>query len=419
MAKFLVRNNGPLKGEVTISGSKNSVLPIMAATLLTDEECVICDAPDLRDVDVMCRILEGLDAKVQADFQQNTLRLHAADMTKSEAPFDLAKRMRASILTMGPILARNGRARVALPGGCAIGARPIDLHLKGFELMGAKVEYAPNYVEASADRLKGARIYLDYPSVGATENIMAAAALADGTTIIENVAKEPEIVDLANFLNKMGAKVKGAGTDLIKIEGVERLHGTKHIVIPDRIETGTFMVAAAITRGDLLIKNVVPDHIRPIISKLIECGCTVEDTIEGLRVKADEKDLVATDIKTLPYPGFPTDMQSQFMALLTTVEGRSTVIETVFENRYMHISELNRMGADISIEGRSAVVQGGASLSGCQVMSTDLRAGAALVLAGLAAKGVTEISEIYHIERGYSQFVEKLRAIGAGIERVE
>ena len=281
------------------------------------------------------------------------------------------------------------------------------------------MEYAPNYVEASADRLKGARIYLDYPSVGATENIMAAAALADGTTIIENVAKEPEIVDLANFLNKMGAKVKGAGTDLIKIEGVERLHGTKHIVIPDRIETGTFMVAAAITRGDLLIKNVVPDHVRPIISKLIECGCTVEDTIEGLRVKADEKDLVATDIKTLPYPGFPTDMQSQFMALLTTVEGRSTVIETVFENRYMHISELNRMGADISIEGRSAVVQGGASLSGCQVMSTDLRAGAALVLAGLAAKGVTEISEIYHIERGYSQFVEKLRAIGAGIERVE
>ena len=279
MAKFLVRNNGPLKGEVTISGSKNSVLPIMAATLLTDEECVICDAPDLRDVDVMCRILEGLEAKVQADFQQNTLRLHAADMTKSEAPFDLAKRMRASILTMGPILARNGRARVALPGGCAIGARPIDLHLKGFELMGAKVEYAPNYVEASADRLKGARIYLDYPSVGATENIMAAAALADGTTIIENVAKEPEIVDLANFLNKMGAKVKGAGTDLIKIEGVERLHGTKHIVIPDRIETGTFMVAAAITRGDLLIKNVVPDHVRPIISKLIECGCTVEDTI--------------------------------------------------------------------------------------------------------------------------------------------
>lgn len=391
----------------------------MAATLLTDEECVICDAPDLRDVDVMCRILEGLDTAVKTDFKENTLHLHSEALTKSEAPFDLAKRMRASILTMGPILARTGRARVALPGGCAIGARPIDLHLKGFELMGAKVEYAPNYVEATAERLKGARIYLDYPSVGATENIMAAAALAEGITIIENVAKEPEIVDLANFLNKMGAKVRGAGTDVIKIEGVERLHGTKHVVIPDRIETGTFMVAAAITRGDLLIRNVVPDHVRPIISKLTECGCKVEDTLEGLRVNAEGCRLTATDIKTLPYPGFPTDMQSQFMALLTTVEGRSTVIETVFENRYMHISELNRMGADISIEGRSAVIQGGAELRGCQVMSTDLRAGAALVLAGLAAQGVTEISEIYHIERGYSQFVEKLRGIGADIEKAE
>ena len=406
-------------GDVTISGSKNSVLPIMAATLLSDEECIIYDVPDLRDVDVMCRILEGLDVEVKTDFKENVLHLHAAKITKSEAPFDLAKRMRASILTMGPLLARNGCARVALPGGCAIGARPIDLHLKGFELMGAKVEFAPNYVEATVDRLKGAKIYLDYPSVGATENIMAAAALAEGTTIIENVAKEPEIVDLANYLNKMGARVKGAGTDTIKIEGVERLHGTKHVVIPDRIETGTFMVAAAITRGDLLIKNVVPDHVRPIISKLTECGCIVEDTLEGLRVRANENSLTATDIKTLPYPGFPTDMQSQFMALLTTVQGRSTVIETVFENRYMHINELNRMGANISIEGRSAVVQGDAKLKGCQVMSTDLRAGAALVLAGLAAEGVTEISEIYHIERGYSQFVEKLRKIGADISRVD
>ena len=419
VARFLVKNNGPLMGDVTISGSKNSVLPIMAATLLSDEECIICDVPDLRDVDVMCKILEGLDVEVKTDLKENVLHLHAADITKSEAPFDLAKRMRASILTMGPLLARNGCARVALPGGCAIGARPIDLHLKGFELMGAKVEFAPNYVEATVDRLKGAKIYLDYPSVGATENIMTAATLADGTTIIENVAKEPEIVDLANYLNKMGARVKGAGTDTIKIEGVERLHGTKHVVIPDRIETGTFMVAAAITRGDLLIRNVVPDHVRPIISKLSECGCIVEDTLEGLRVKANEKPLIATDIKTLPYPGFPTDMQSQFMALLTTVEGRSTVIETVFENRYMHINELNRMGANIGIEGRSAVIQGGAKLSGCQVMSTDLRAGAALVLAGLAAEGVTEISEIYHIERGYSQFVEKLRKIGADISRVD
>ena len=419
MAKFLVKDNGPLTGEVTISGSKNSVLPIMAATLLSDEECVICDAPDLRDVDVMCWLLEGLDVEVNADFKENILSLRAVNVTRNEVPFDLAKRMRASILTMGPLLARMGSARAALPGGCAIGARPIDLHLKGFELMGAELEYGANYVEARADRLRGAKIYLDYPSVGATENIMAAASLADGTTVIENVAKEPEIVDLASFLNKMGARIKGAGTDTIKIEGVERLHGTKHVVIPDRIEMGTFMVAAAITRGDVLLRNVVPDHVRPVIAKLRECGCLVEDTQEGLRVRANEKPLVATDIKTLPYPGFPTDMQSQFMALLTTVEGRSTVIETVFENRYMHISELNRMGANITIEGRSAVIPGSTHLVGCQVMSTDLRAGAALVLAGLAAEGTTEISEIYHIERGYSQFVEKLRGIGADISRVD
>ncbi len=418
MAKFLVKNNGPLKGEVTISGAKNSVLPIMAATLLTDEECVICDAPDLRDVDVMCRLLRGLDVRVRADVKENTLHLQAEEITKIEAPFELVKRMRASILMLGPLLVRNKRARVAMPGGCPIGARPIDLHLKGFELLGAAVEYAPSYVEVTADRLRGARIYLDYPSVGATENIMAAATLAEGTTIIENAAKEPEIVDLASFLNKMGARVKGAGTDTIKIEGVERLHGTKHFVIPDRIETGTFMVAAAITRGDVLLKNVVSDHVRPIISKLTECGCSIIETGDGLRVKADENELVSTDITTLPYPGFPTDMQSPFMALLTTVRGKSNIVETVFENRYMHINELNRMGAKIGIEGRTAVVQGPAHLRGCQVMSTDLRAGAALVLAGLAAEGVTEISEIYHIERGYSQFVEKLRRLGADIERV-
>lgn len=419
MAKYLVKNNGPLRGEVTISGAKNSVLPIMAATLLAEEECSICDAPDLRDVEVMCRILEGLGVAVKTDFENNVLQLDSSGINTNEAPTDLVKQMRASILTMGPLLARMGSARVALPGGCAIGARPIDLHLKGFEKMGASIEFGPNYVEARADRLKGAKIYLDYPSVGATENIMTAAALADGITIVENVAEEPEIVDLANYLNKMGAKIKGAGTDTIKIEGVDRLHGTKHCVIPDRIETGTFMVAAAITRGDILLKNVVPDHVRPIIAKLQECGVTVEDTVEGLRVKADERPLVATDIKTLPYPGFPTDMQSQFMALLTTVEGSSTVIETVFENRYMHISELNRMGAGITIEGKSAVIPGGKKLKGAPVMSTDLRAGAAMVLAGIAAEGTTEISEIYHIERGYTEFVEKLKGLGAEIRRVE
>lgn len=419
MAKYLVKNSGPLKGEVTISGAKNSVLPIMAATLLADEECLIYDAPDLRDVDVMCRIMEGLGVKVKADLANNVLSLNSEHITTNEAPTELVKRMRASILTMGPLLARLGSARVALPGGCAIGARPIDLHLKGFEKMGAEITFGSNYVEAKADRLKGAKIYLDYPSVGATENLVIAASLADGTTVLENVAEEPEIVDLANYLNKMGAKIKGAGTDTIKIEGVECLHGTKHCVIPDRIETGTFMVAAAITHGNVLIKNVVPDHVRPVIAKLQECGVTVEDTLEGLRVNAEGCELVATDIKTLPYPGFPTDMQSQFMALLTVVKGSSTVIETVFENRYMHINELNRMGAGITIEGRCAVIPGDKKLKGAQVISTDLRAGAAMVLAGLAAEGVTEISAIYHIERGYTGFVEKLRGIGADITRVE
>jgi len=419
VAKFLVENNGPLRGEVTVSGAKNSVLPLMAATILVDEECIIQDVPDLRDVDVMCQILESLGVKVHADFNNNRLSLNATEILLNETPHELAKRMRASILTMGPILARKGSAVVALPGGCAIGARPIDLHLKGFEALGAEIIFGDNYVEARAEKLKGGRFYLDYPSVGATENIITAAVLAEGTTIIENVAKEPEIVDLANYLNKMGARIKGAGTDTIKIEGVEKLHGTTHTVIPDRIETGTFMVAAAITRGDVLIKNVVPGHVRPIIAKLEECGCIVEDTLDGLRVKADERPLTATDIKTLPYPGFPTDMQSQFMALLTTVEGKSTVIETVFENRYMHVSELNRMGADITSDDRKAVVHGGTPLHGASVMSTDLRAGAALVLAGLAASGTTEISEIYHIERGYTEFVEKLKGIGANIRRVE
>ena len=419
MAKFLVENKGPLKGEVTISGAKNAVLPIMAATLLTDEECRILDVPDLRDVEVMCKILESLGVDVDADFDGNTLSLAAKNILSNETPVELVRRMRASILTMGPLLARTGSARAPLPGGCAIGARPIDLHLKGFELMGAEIEYGTGYVEARAKRLKGGRVYLDYPSVGATENIMTAAVLAEGTTIIENVAEEPEIVDLANYLNKMGAKIRGAGTDTIKIEGVDKLHGAKHCVIPDRIETGTFMVAAAITRGDVIIKNVVPDHVRPIIAKLTECGAIVEDVEDGLHVKADENPLVATDIKTLPYPGFPTDMQSQFMALLTTVQGKSTVIETVFENRYMHVTELNRMGAGISIEGRSAVIPGDIKLRGAQVMSTDLRAGAALVLAGLTAEGVTEISEIYHIERGYSEFVDKLRKLGAQITKVD
>ncbi|MBR2778703.1 MAG: UDP-N-acetylglucosamine 1-carboxyvinyltransferase [Firmicutes bacterium] len=422
VAKYLVKNNGPLHGEVVISGSKNAVLPIMAAALLTEDDCEILDVPALSDVDVMCRILEDIGVKVDLDLNENTLKLNAAGPLKPDTRPGLVKQMRASILTMGPLLVRTGRAKVALPGGCAIGARPIDLHLKGFEIMGAKIDYETNegYVLATAEeRLHGGRIYLDYPSVGATENIMTTAVLAKGTTIIENVAQEPEIVDLANYLNKMGAKVRGAGTDTIRIEGVDQLHGTVHQVIPDRIETGTFMVAAAITRGDLLIKNMMPDHVRPIIAKLQECGATVEEGMDEVRVRADNCKLVATDIKTMPYPGFPTDMQSQFMALLTTVEGSSMVIETVFENRFMHVSELNRMGAGIKADDRKAEIPGSKPLTGTQVVSTDLRAGAALVLAGMAAEGVTEISEIRLIERGYSDFVDKLRAIGADITRVD
>ncbi|MBE6033100.1 MAG: UDP-N-acetylglucosamine 1-carboxyvinyltransferase [Clostridiales bacterium] len=419
MAKYLVQKSGPLNGEVTISGSKNAVLPIMAAAILTDEACELTEVPALRDVDVMCKLLRSLGSKIQERYSENKLELVTKNIVTDEAPYELVKKMRASILVMGPLLARTGKARIALPGGCAIGARPIDLHLKGFQALGAQIIEGHGYVEAVADKLIGNNVYLDFPSVGATENIMMAAVLAEGITILENVAEEPEIVDLANFLNRMGAKIKGAGTDTIKIEGVQALHGAKHSVIPDRIETGTFMVAAAITRGNVLIKNVVPDHVKPIIAKLKECGAAVEITDEGMIVRGDVGPLTTTDIKTLPYPGFPTDMQSQFMSLLATVKGSSIVIETVFENRFMHVGELNRMGANIKIEGRSAVIQGEKILQGAQVISTDLRAGAALVLAGLTAEGTTEISEIYHIERGYEKFVEKFRGIGATIIRVE
>ena len=420
MAKFLVRNSGPLIGEVTISGSKNAVLPIMAASLLTNEKCQIMDVPRLRDVDVMCSILRRVGAEVEEDYGNNQLYIEAGDILENEAPYALVNKMRASVLLMGPLLARTGRAKMPLPGGCAIGARPIDLHLKGFAALGAKIEETSDYVEAIAENgLKGCNLYLDFPSVGATENVIMAAVLAEGTSIIENVAEEPEIIDLANFLNKMGAKIKGAGTDTIKIEGVKELFGVRHSVIPDRIETGTFMVAAAITRGNILIKNALPDHVKPVIAKLRECGVVIDDYLDGLMVRGDVNPLIATDIKTLPYPGFPTDMQSIFMALLATTEGTSNVIETVFENRFMHVLELERMGAKIKTEDRKATIEGTNALKGAKVLATDLRAGAAVVLAGLAAEGETEVSEIYHIERGYENFIEKFRSLGADIERVE
>ncbi len=420
MAKFLVQNSGPLYGEVQISGAKNSVLPLMAAAILTPEKCVISDVPELLDVDVMEKILISLGGRVKR-VKDNELEIDMGGLNKSEGEYDLVSRMRASFFIMGPLLARTGHAKVYMPGGCTIGARPVDLHLKGFEALGVEVSSKEDYIEAHVGPggLTGASVYLDFPSVGATENIMMISALAKGTTYIENAAEEPEIVDLANFLNKMGASIKGAGTDTIKIEGVESLHGAHHTVIPDRIETGTFMLAAAITRGDILLKNVVPDHVKSISAKLRECGVEVSAVDEGIYVSGRGKKLVATDIKTLPYPGFPTDIQSPFMSLLTTVNGPSTVIETVFENRFMHVAELNRMGANIRTEGNKARVPGGVQLEAAPVIATDLRAGAALVLAGLVATGTTVVSEIYHIERGYDHFVEKFRDLGANILRVE
>lgn len=425
MAKLIVENNGPLHGIVEISGAKNAVLPLMAATLLTDEKCSINGIPDLTDVFVMKDMLTSFGAKVKAEKDDNGISridVQADDITNIRGSKELVSEMRASTMVMGPLLAKCGRCVMPLPGGCAIGSRPIDLHLKGFKALGATViensDESVISLVTDAEGLKGDIIYLDFPSVGATENILMAATLAKGTTVIENAAKEPEIVDLANLLNKMGAKIKGAGTDTIRITGVDKLHGAVHTVIPDRIETATFMLAAAITRGKILIKNAIPGHVRPIIAKLKECNVDVEIVDEGIYVNGANKELVATDIKTLPYPGFPTDIQSPFMAFLTTVDGESKVKETVFENRFMHVNELNRMGAKISTRDREAFVHGNTKLVGAKVRATDLRAGAAMVLAGFVAEGVTEISEIYHIERGYENFTKKMKNLGAKIERV-
>lgn len=422
MTKFIIKKSGPLSGKVTISGSKNAVLPILAATLLTDEECVIRDVPALRDVEVMCELLGSLGANVDCDLCNNTVKVRASGEVKYEAPFELVKMMRASILVLGALLLRSGRALIHLPGGCAIGERPIELHLKGLRALGAEINeqsLAKGIVDATVTKLRGNNIYLDFPSVGATEVIVMAASLAEGTTVIENAAQEPEIVDLASYLNKMGAKIKGAGTGTIKIEGVSKLHGVSHNVIPDRIEAGTFMVGAAITRGRILIRNMLPDHLKAVIAKLRECGVVIDVTDEGVVVDGSRNTIVSTDIKTLPYPGFPTDMQSPFMALLTVAKGPSVVIETVFENRFMHVAEFNRMGANIRTEGKCAIIPGGRSLQGAPVIATDLRAGAAVVLTGLVAEGTTEVSQVYHIDRGYERFVDKLKALGADIKRVE
>ncbi len=419
MPKLIVTEANPLKGIVRVSGAKNSVLPIIAASLLGDRESVIEEIPYLSDVKVMCDLLESFGASVEFSDNKTRLRINSNLIDNTTAPYELVNKMRASVLVMGPLLARMGVAKISLPGGCAIGSRPVDLHLKGFAAMGAEISQGHGYIEARVNgRLRGSKIYLDFPSVGATENIMMAAALADGQTIIENAAIEPEIVDLATYLTTMGADIKGAGTDTIKINGVTNLTGATHAVIPDRIEAGTFMVAAAITGGDVRIENIVADHLKPITAKLREAGVEVSEELSSLHIKS-HGNIKPIDIKTHPYPGFPTDMQAQMTSLMTRAEGTSMVIETIFENRFMHLAELKRMGANIKIEGRSAIIEGKPKLTGAKVRATDLRAGAALILAGLTAEGITEIVDIEHIERGYVNIHEKLKGLGANIERVE
>jgi UDP-N-acetylglucosamine 1-carboxyvinyltransferase len=417
LEKIVVRGGKRLKGRVKVHGAKNAVLPIIAASILASRgEHVIDEIPLLEDVKTITELLQSLG--VAAELKEDRVRICAEKVAHTEAPYELVRKMRASFLVMGPLLARKKHARIPLPGGCAIGSRPIDQHLKGLEAMGAVFEVGKGVIEGRVpDRLRGARIYLDVASVGATENIMMAATLAKGRTVIENAAREPEIVDLANFLNAMGAKVRGAGTGTIRIEGVDFLRGTSYTVIPDRIEAGTYMVAAAITRGEVFVEGAISDHLGPVIAKMREMGVHVLEGENGVHVRA-EGDLRPVDVKTLPYPGFPTDMQAQFMALLATVNGTSVVTETVFENRFMHVEELKRMGAQIKIDARTAIIDGGQPLSGAQVKATDLRSGAALVLAGLAAEGETEVTELHHIDRGYVQLVEKLKALGADIERL-
>ncbi|MGN7478130.1 UDP-N-acetylglucosamine 1-carboxyvinyltransferase [Solibacillus silvestris] len=420
MERIIVTGGQTLKGTVRVEGAKNAVLPILAASLLASKnKNMIKDVPNLADVGTIGEVLKSLNAIVEFNVEKNEMIIDASMKLSSEAQFEFVSKMRASILVMGSLLARNGYARVALPGGCAIGSRPIELHLKGFEAMGAEISFGHGFVEAKVkDELQGAEIYLDFPSVGATENIMTAAALAKGTTIIENAAKEPEIVDLANFINAMGGRVIGAGTDTIRIEGVKELKGCEHYIIPDRIEAGTFMVAAAITRGDVLIENAVPEHMTALIAKMREMGVEVTEEDEGIRVRANDP-LKAVDIKTMPHPGFPTDMQSQMMALMLTANGTSIITETVFENRFMHVEEFRRMNADAKIEGRSVFIEGGKNLQGAEVSATDLRAAAALILTGLVSEGVTRVTKLHHLDRGYVDFHKKLASLGAHIERID
>ena len=421
MEKIIIQGgNNRLVGRVKIEGAKNAVLPLLAATVLASEgKTILKNMPVLSDVFTMNNVVRGLNTQVDFNKDENTVVVDATQPLTEEAPYKYVSKMRASIVVLGPILARNGHAKVSMPGGCTIGSRPIDLHLKGLEAMGAQITQTAGYIEAKTDRLMGAHIYMDFPSVGATQNIMMAATLAQGTTVIENAAREPEIVDLALLLNKMGAKVRGAGTENITIIGVEKLHGAEHNVVQDRIEAGTFMVAAAMTGGDLLIEDAIWEHNRPLLSKMQEMGVEVTEEDEGIRVRSDVSKLKAVSVKTLPYPGFPTDMQAQFTALMAIAQGESVMVETVFENRFQHLEEMRRMGLHSDIMRDTARIWGGSSLQGAEVMSTDLRASATLILMGLIAEGETKVSKLVHLDRGYYKFHEKLAALGANIKRVK
>ena len=417
MDKIVIHGGAPLTGEVALSGSKNAALPILMASLLTDEPVFIRNVPRLRDVHTALALLGRLGVESRWT-DEHALELRTARVVSHEAPYDLVKTMRASFIVLGPLIARAGRARVSTPGGCAIGARPVNLHISGIRALGARIQLRNGYVEARAERLTGARLWLDTPSVGATENIMMAAALAHGRTLIENAAREPEVQDLALMLNAMGARISGAGSHVMEIEGVERLHGAEHTVIADRIEAGSLMVAAAITGGDVLIRGAPVEQLKAVVAKLEEIGADIEPIADRLRVSRKGA-IRPVELRTLPYPGFPTDLQAQMMALLAISQGTSVIAETIFENRFMHALELIRMGADIVMKGATAVVRGVPKLSGAPVMATDLRASMSLVIAGLAAEGTTEISRVYHLDRGYEDLDRKLAALGARIERVK
>lgn len=415
MDAILIKGKKRLKGEVTISGAKNAALPLIASAILTDGQNIFKNVPDLHDVITMGKVLQAMGAEVSG---RRVLKISASSINKLEAPYELVRTMRASVLVLGPLVARHGRARVSLPGGCAIGARPIDQHLKGLESMGARIELNHGYVEVVCKRLHGATIVCDMPTVTGTMNLMMAASLAKGHTTIENAAREPEVEELARVLNKMGGQIHGAGTSVVSIEGVDELHAVEHAIIPDRIEAGTFMVAAAITKGNILIKGCLPEHLDAVITKLLKAGVDIKSDHGGVRVLGP-KQLSPIDLTTHPYPGFPTDMQAQFMVLAALAHGQSILTETIFENRFMHVPELCRMNASINVQGRSAAVRGPCKFLGATVMASDLRASAALILAGLVAEGTTRVRRVYHLDRGYERIELKLRKLGAGIRRVK